>query len=88
MCVVSMIHEHYQAPWRTDWPQRTERLPELPPEWNWPRWDEYQELLRKAKAYDEMMKQPDCPDPQKQALMGEIERKLVEKYGLRPKESK
>lgn len=67
-------------------PSYPNSIPNLPPQWNWGRWDEYQELLRKAKAYDEMMKQADCPDPIKEAMMKEIERKLVEKYGLHPKE--
>lgn len=98
MCVVSMVHTHFQEPFR-HWPQTTgpspawipdpqsvPNIPALPPVWDWKRWDEYQELLRKAKVYDEMMKQADCPDPAKEALMKEIERKLVEKYGLHPKE--
>jgi hypothetical protein len=78
-----MVHGHFQEPFKL--PQYTAPMAPLPPVWGWPRWDEYQELLRKAKAYDEAMKQPNCPDPNKEALMAEIERKLVEKYGLHPK---
>ncbi len=48
MCVVSMISDHY----REKYPQ--------PAQWNWPTWQEYQELKRKAEAYDRMTKQPDC----------------------------
>jgi len=77
---MSMVHEHYQQPFRDL--QTTPNY--LPQQWGWPRWDEYQELLRKAQKYDEMMKQPDCPDPEKEKTMKEIERRLVEKYGLRP----
>ena len=46
---------------------------------------DYLELVRKAKLYDEMMKQPDCPDPKKEAWHRELEAYMKEKYGLEPK---
>jgi hypothetical protein len=61
MCVVSMISGHYMQKWpyipptTYPWPQPT--IPE---------WNEYQELLRKAREYDRIMSQPDCPDPAKE----------------------
>ena len=53
MCVVSMITEHY---WR-----------QYPNPVYYPR-DKYrdmEELIRKAREYDRIMNQPDCPDPVK-----------------------
>jgi hypothetical protein len=43
-----MVSDHY----REKYPQ--------PVQWNWPTWQEYQELKRKAAEYDRIMKQPDC----------------------------
>lgn len=46
---------------------------------------DFAELMRKAKLYDEMMKQPDCPDPAKLAWKKKLEEYMREKYGLEPK---
>lgn len=72
MCSVSMITGHF----REQWPQ----YERFPPQ-QYPR---YQELLRKAKLYDEMMKQPDCPDPAKQEWNERLEKFMRERYGLEP----
>lgn len=74
MCVVSMITQHHFE----RWPQ-----PALfPPT----RYFDYQELRRKAAAYDELMKQPGCPDPLKDAWHRAVEQHMQETYGLKPKE--
>lgn len=73
MCVVSMIHDYH----RERWPD--------PIEWDPTKWLGYQELLEKARKYDELMKQPDCPDPEKEKWAKELEEHMVQKYGLKPK---
>lgn len=73
MCTVSMITGHYM-------PQFPD--PRLFPPTIYP---DYAELVRKARAYDELMKQPDCPDPAKEQWHAELERFMREKYGLAPK---
>ncbi len=60
MCVVSMVSDHY----REKYPQ--------PVQWNWPTWQEYQELKRKAAEYDRIMKQPHC----EKGDLEEFERKI------------
>lgn len=62
MCVVSMILDHGRA---------------YPPEhWTHQATRDYLELIRKAKAYDEMTKQPDCEDPDKVQLLKDILERL------------
>lgn len=46
----------------------------FPEYWNPPNYKEYKELLRKAKLYDEMTKQPDCEKPE----LKDFDRKLDE----------
>lgn len=72
MCVYSMVSGHHMGLW----PQ-----PEQFPPY---RYEEYQELLRKAKEYDRMMNQPDCPDPEKEKWEKSLEKYMEEKYGLKP----
>lgn len=72
MCTVSMITGHYQGLY----PQ-----PQQFPIYDY---SNYQELLRKARLYDEMMKQPDCPDPAKEAWHRRLEDYMRERYGLEP----
>lgn len=72
MCAVSMVSQHYQMHYP---------VPTTFPDWQWPH---YQELMRKAKLYDEMMKQPDCQDDAKAAWAKELERVMKERYGLTP----
>lgn len=47
-------------------------------QWTYPGWYEYQELLRKARLWDEHMAQPHCEDPNKETWMAEVERRLKE----------
>ncbi len=47
-------------------------------QWTLPGWVEYQELLEKARKFDEIMAQPDCHDPAKAAWMREVEKRLKE----------
>lgn len=76
MCAVSMVSDHYMG--------------QFPDPTKWGLWDksgylDYQELLRKAKAYDEMTKQPDCPAPDKVEWQKAVEKFMQDKYGLTPK---
>lgn len=73
MCVTSMVSQHY-------WDMYP--VPALFPQTEWPN---FSELLRKAKLYDEMTKQADCPDPVKAQWVQDLERVMREKYGLHPK---
>lgn len=61
MCAVSMITGHYQ--------QQYPRYQDFP-SFEWPN---YAELVRKAKLYDELTGQKDCPDPLKQAWHDQLE---------------
>jgi hypothetical protein len=45
---------------------------------------DYSELIRKARLYDEIMKQPDCQDPAKEKWHAELEKFMADKYGLKP----
>ncbi len=45
-------------------------------QWTPPAWSEYQELLEKARKFDEIAAQPDCVDPAKEAWMREVEARL------------
>lgn len=73
MCTVSMITGHYQG--------QFPNIQHFPPT----HYPNYSELVRKAKLYDEMMKQPDCPDPAKDAWHKALEAYMRDKYGLEPK---
>ena len=53
MCAVSMVIGHF----KDSYPDPAK----FPPLW----YADYLELVRKAKLYDEMMKQTDCPDAKK-----------------------
>ena len=84
MCVVSMISDHFQ---RT-WPLQPQEIPDFgtipqldAPGWTKVRWDEYQELLRKAREYDAKTGQADCVDPKKQEFTDQVE-KILKRKGL------
>ncbi len=64
MCAVSMVTQHWYDKYPTPW--------QFPASEYW----DYTELVRKAKMYDELMKQADCPDPTKQ----EWHRSIVDKF--------
>jgi len=61
MCVSSMVSQHY--------------FDKYPDPYTFPLYDypNYQELLRKARLYDEIMKQRDCPDPKKEQWNKELD---------------
>ena len=73
MCVTSMVMQTYfdQYPVPTQFPAH--------------QWPTYQELMEKARKYDEMMKQPDCPDLVKHQWHEELTRFMRERYGMEPK---
>ena len=84
MCVVSMISDHYmdKYPQPAMWPTPNGG-------WTIPKeYADYQELLRKAKLYDEMTKQKDCPAPDKVEWQKALEKFMKDKYGLKPKGAK
>lgn len=76
MCVTSMISGHFQQQWP---------VPIDFPPFQWPT---YQELMRKAKLYDEMTQQRDCQDDEKTKWAKELERVMKERYGLSPLDAK
>lgn len=45
-------------------------------DWDWTKWREFQDLIEKARRFDEMTKQKDCEDPAKKIWMEEVERRL------------
>lgn len=63
MCVVSMVSDYYHRTYPT------------PNKWTLDKYQDYLELMRKAKLYDEMMKQKDCIKPE----LDEAD-KLLEKH--------
>jgi hypothetical protein len=71
-----MVSGHYREIFPT--PQQWEQWPP-------PNYIDYQELLRKAKLYDEITKQKDCPDPEKVKWQKDLEKFMRDKYGLSPK---
>lgn len=50
-------------------------------QWTKPGWTEYQELLEKARKFDEIMAQPDCHDPLKTAWIKDVEKRLKKLEG-------
>ena len=65
MCAYSMVADHYR--------QRTVD------EWDFTKWQDYQELVRKAKKYDEMTGQKECQLDEKIEWERTIEKVLREK---------
>ena len=72
MCVVSMGTDHNF--------QKYPNFQHFPPS----QYTDYMELLRKARLYDELMKQKDCPDPIKAEWQKQLEIFMLEKYNLKP----
>jgi hypothetical protein len=66
-----MISQHF----KDKWPQ--------PCQWTIPNYLDFTELMRKAKLYDEMTAQKDCEAADKTKWREEVEKYLVEKYGLK-----
>lgn len=54
MCVVSMVTDHYMQ----QWPTPSHMSPSI--------YRDIEELIRKAKDYDRIHNQPECPAPDKQ----------------------
>ena len=73
MCAVSAVTGHF----RDKWPDYRDFQPTFYPD--------YSELVRKARLYDEMTKQKDCPDPAKEQWHAAVEKFMRERYGLEPK---
>lgn len=67
MCAVSMVMDHGLSQW-----QNTSTLPN---EYQIKFWKQWQELVEKARKYDEMTAQPNCEDPKK----AEFEKKVLER---------
>lgn len=90
MCVVSMVTDHYYHRWPSpEWDEVTfpspQQIPSLPPSLPTPEeYNNFLELVRKAREYDKRTNQPDCPDAEKLKWMDELEKRMVEKYGLQP----
>lgn len=67
MCAVSMITDHYRDKWAPMWPETSPLVPMMePPSFRYitqKEWEEYQELKRKAVAYDNETGQPNCEKP-------------------------
>lgn len=64
MCAVSAMYDYGKnIPFQT---------------WTGPGYKEYQELLEKARKFDEIMAQPDCHDDMKGRWMLGVEKRLKE----------
>lgn len=74
MCSVSMVVGHFKQ----EYP-KVEVFPSA-------LYPDYAELVRKARLYDEMMNQKDCPDPAKEAWHQELVEFMRKEYGLEPKQ--
>ncbi len=79
MCVVSMVTSHYQG----QWPNFDRHLHgyTIPPV---NEYINFQELVRKAKLYDELTKQKDCIDPKKEEWLKDLEKVMLDNYGIKP----
>jgi hypothetical protein len=73
MCAVSMVTQTYM-----------DQVPILK-DWSLPLFNDFEELVRKARLYDEMTNQPDCPDPKKDEWRKSLEDFIREKYGIESK---
>ncbi len=73
MCSYSMVIGHYQD----KWPNPINVPPII--------WPDIQELAEKARKYDELMAQKDCPDPKKEEWMRQL-KEFYEKIGSGQKE--
>ncbi len=47
--------------------------------------EDYDELRRKAEKYDKLMKQPECPAPDKVEWDKRLREFMEREYGLKPK---
>lgn len=90
MCVVSMVTDHYSRRWPTPkwedvtFPHYPNTLPSTPALPTPAEYQDFLELVRKAREYDKRTNQPDCPDAEKLKWMDELEQRMVKKYNLKP----
>lgn len=66
MCVVSMVSDHYMQ----RFPQPTQMSPQI--------YEDIMELIRKAKEYDRMTGQPDCPTDTKRKWISDMEARRIQ----------
>ena len=89
MCIVSMIHDHYNDWYHKHWPWNVPKI--IPPvirpapqprptpltddeiQELLDKGKEYRDAIKKAKQLDELTSQPDCEDPEKAALEKRVE---------------
>lgn len=85
MCVVSMISDWGRQKWpRPDpWLFPPTTLPRIPTPQEY---RDYQELVRKAREYDRIHQQPDCPDPEKLKWQAWLDGQMRARSGLTPTE--
>lgn len=68
MCMVSVVHTYHQK---------------LQPDyWTPVTFDQFKDFLKQAEKYDELTDQKDCLDPQKAEFLKDVEKMLLEKYGM------
>lgn len=81
MCVVSMVMQQ-GIDTNPEWWKRGQQIittpPNLVPTTLYPNVDFFNELLKKAKAYDEMTKQPDCENDEKKKAL----KKIADELGI------
>lgn len=83
MCVLSMVVGHYYERYPFMQPQSApQRLGDYFPPQSYP---DFMDLVRKARLYDELNNQKDCPDPKKEEWLKQLESFMRERYGLEPK---
>lgn len=76
MCVVSNIIGAGQQIWPS--PNTYTPWYAQPPGPTPEQWAAFQELVEKARKFDELAGQPDCEDPQKTEWMRQIEERLAQ----------
>lgn len=77
MCVVSNIGDYG----RQQWPQPWKTIPLEPGSWpsdtpSREAWDEYKDLIEKAKEFDQKTGQPECESEEKTAWMKDMEDRI------------
>ena len=85
MCVYSMVSDHFMHRWPRPWSPPAPMFPEMPGVPTPQEYEDYQELLRKAKLYDQMTGQPDCPAPEKLEWEKRLREFMEKEFGLKPK---
>lgn len=73
MCAVSAVSDNYRD--RYPYPHHF-------PRYEYP---DYLDALEKARKYDELMGQKDCPHPEKLEWQRQLEEYMRKNYGLEPR---